>query len=211
MFEKLDKTDFMNAEEADGLGVTLNMPIDNKYFRPHSGFFTSIGYIAHQVAMIEDEIRQSMFQITEDYEAVIEQTGKNSNRNLGGLISLYELVFLAKFGSDEYLKKCFYAVKELALKANKYRNEAVHSNWMFIGRGASKPCFEDRKRDGYVIISPKLMRERAIFVYTVYEYIKHLRAVTEDPGSYSPEFIVEARSNLQNLLNRVLKIRRYKK
>ena len=62
MFAALDKTTVAAAKdvEAKNLALITNMPIDGKFFDRHSAFFASMGYIALQIAQIEDEIRQSI-------------------------------------------------------------------------------------------------------------------------------------------------------
>ena len=80
MFTALDKTTVVAAKdiEAKNLALITNMLIDDKFFDRHSTFFASIGYIALQIAQIEDEIRQSMIAMTGDFGAVDDQTkGKN--------------------------------------------------------------------------------------------------------------------------------------
>src|SRR5436190_594147 len=121
MFTALDKTIVVAAKniEAKNLALITNMPIDDKFFDQHSAFFASIGYIALQIAQIEDEIRQSMIAMTGDFGAVDDQT---KSKNLGALLSLYEIVFLAKFGGDKNLTRWFQALKPVMAKANKYRN-----------------------------------------------------------------------------------------
>jgi|GEM_PF-7124445 len=194
----LDKCEILLEEQVNAPLFTTNIPINNKYFEVHAHFFTSIGYISHQIALIENDLKQSMIHITDDFEAVEKQT---EQKNLGGLLSLYELVFLAKFGNDAVLKEWFYAIKKLILKANKYRNVAVHKNWMFIGGDPNRPCYCEHKNSEarYVIVSPELMRERAIFAHTVFNYFNYIRAVTEDADEWDQETIRDAKTKLRTL------------
>jgi hypothetical protein len=201
-FGELDSNDVISEEEADrrGFNFSFNMPINNKYFKGHEDFFASIGYIALQVAVIEDELRQSMIAMTNDYEAVHDQT---QNKNLGSLLSLYEIVFLARFGDSEFLKKSFYALKFVLRKANRIRNEAVHSQWLYINGKPNKPCFNQvrKKQSAYVIITPTLMRKRAIFVYRVFGWLDDLRCITEGPDGWDGS--IQAKKNLTWLIKKV--------
>lgn len=200
MFAALDKTSIVAAKdiETKNLALITNMPIDDKLFDRHSAFFASIGYIALQIAQIEDEIRQSMIAMTDDFGAVDDQT---KGKNLGALLSLYEIVFLAKFNNDKKLTKCFQALKPIVAKANKYRNVAVHQNWMFIDDDPGRPCFLEtkNKEEQYVVVTPALMRERALFTHAVFQYMNDLRAVTEGPDGWSPEAVKEAHKNCEEL------------
>jgi hypothetical protein len=139
MFAELDNKTVVTAEKIakQNLSLIVNMPIDDKFFELHAGFFSSIGYVALQIAQIEEEIRQSMIAMTGDFDAVEDQA---RGKNLGALLSLYEIVFLAKFSGDDKLKRYFQAVKQVVAKANKYRNVAVHQNWMFLNADPSRPC-----------------------------------------------------------------------
>ena len=200
MFTALDKTTVVAAKdiEAKNLALITNMPIDDKFFDRHSTFFASIGYIALQIAQIEDEIRQSMIAMTGDFGAVDDQT---RGKNLGALLSLYEIVFLAKFSGDKNLTKWFQALKPVMAKANKYRNVAVHQNWMFIDADPERPCFLETKNneEQYVVVTPTLMRERAMFTHAAFRYMNDLRAVTEGPDGWSPDAVRGAQKNLEEL------------
>jgi hypothetical protein len=200
MFAELDKTSVVAAKdiEAKNLSLITNMPIDDKFFDRHSAFFASIGYIALQVAQIEDEIRQSMIAMTDDLGAVDDQT---KGKNLGALLSLYEIVFLAKFSGENNITKCFQALKPVVAKANKYRNVAVHQNWMFIDGDPERPCFFEtkNKEEQYVVVTPALMRERAMFTHATFQYMNDLRALTEGPDGWSPDTVKEAHRNFEEL------------
>jgi hypothetical protein len=197
MFGELEKSTVISAEKQD-VSLITNMAIDARFFEEHARFFSSIGYIALQIAQIEDEIRQSMIAMTGDWDAV---DGQTKGKHLGALLSLYEIVFLAKFSHDDALKRYFQAVKQVVAKANKYRNIAVHENWMFIDADPERPCFADTRNDTeyYVIIPPALMRKRAMFTHVVFQYMKDLRAVTEGPDGWSPEGMTTARADLEQL------------
>ncbi len=200
MFAVLDKTTIVAAKdfEAKNLALITNMPIDGKFFDLHSAFFASIGYIALQIAQIEDEIRQSMIAMTGDFGAVDDQT---KGKNLGVLLSLYEIVFFARFSGDKNLTKCFQALKPVLAKANKYRNVAVHQNWMFIDADPERPCFLETKdkHEQYVVVTPALMRERAMFTHVAFQYMNDLRAMAEGPEGWSPDAVKEAQKNLEEL------------
>jgi hypothetical protein len=197
VFDDLDQVEKISDENHSARLIT-NMPINEEFFREHGDFFASVGYIAFQVAQIEDEIKQSMIQITMDPDAVLDQT---KSKNLGALLSLYELVFLAKFGGERQLKEWFYAVKFFVERANKYRNEAVHKNWAFLEADPDRPCFEivEGGVSKFAVVSPGLMKKRASFLHEVFKLVNDLRAVTEDPEYWSPEGIADARKNLDRI------------
>ena len=45
------------------MSLITNMPINDSFFEKHARFFASIGYIALQIAPIEDEIRLLQLEI----------------------------------------------------------------------------------------------------------------------------------------------------
>lgn len=198
LLAELERTDWVSEDEIGAFSLGLNMRADNKYFPPYEPFFSSIGYIAFQIAAIEDNIRQSLYEITDDIEAVDAETNR---KNLGALLSLYELVYLAKFSGDEESINWFYGVKKILLKANQVRNEAVHSTWMFLDSNPDLPCYPKVRggKPGYLIIKPDQMRKRAVFAHEAYLCFDNLRAAMGSPADWDEAVIQKARSELARL------------